>query len=229
MFFWLSFFLLAACHQHDDDGGHDGHDHGAHQHANDHMHQTPFDSLVERFNNPERDAWQKPDAVVAALSLNPASVVADLGAGTGYFSIRIARKVPEGKVFAVDIEPKMVAHVEERARHESLTNVAGIVATPNDPKLPAGVDVVLVVDTYHHIEDRTPYFEKVKAKLSPGGRVVIVDFKKGDLPVGPPDAHKIAPTMVQREMKAAGYQQCREWNELPYQYVLFFGRTCDPS
>lgn len=207
--------------------GHHGH-HGHSSPTANHRFQDP-DRWSKVFDDPERDAWQKPDAVVAALSLNPASVVADLGAGTGYFSIRIARKVPEGKVFAVDIEPKMVAHVEERARHESLTNVAGIVATPNDPKLPAGVDVVLVVDTYHHIEDRTPYFEKVKAKLSPGGRVVIVDFKKGDLPVGPPDAHKIAPTMVQREMKAAGYQQCREWNELPYQYVLFFGRTCDPS
>lgn len=114
--------------------GHHGH-HGHSSPTANHRFQDP-DRWSKVFDDPERDAWQKPDAVVAALSLNPASVVADLGAGTGYFSIRIARKVPEGKVFAVDIEPKMVAHVEERARHESLTNVAGIVATPNDPKLP---------------------------------------------------------------------------------------------
>ncbi|MCB0316291.1 MAG: SAM-dependent methyltransferase, partial [Calditrichaeota bacterium] len=79
MFFWLSFFLLAACQQHDDDGGHDGHDHGAHQHANDHMHQTPFDSLVERFNNPERDAWQKPDWVIGLMGDLEGKTVVDIG------------------------------------------------------------------------------------------------------------------------------------------------------
>jgi ubiquinone/menaquinone biosynthesis C-methylase UbiE len=184
------------------------------------------DRWAKVFDDPERDAWQHPDDVVRELGLSPSGVVADLGAGTGYFSVRLARAVPQGKVYAVDVEPGMVKHVEERARRAKLGNVTGIVAAADDPKLPSGIDVVLVVDTYHHISERTRYFTAVLPKLAPSGRVVIVDFKKGDFPVGPPDAHKISPDSVKSEMEAAGYQQCRSYDALPYQYVLFFAQTC---
>ncbi len=184
------------------------------------------DRWAKVFDDPERDAWQHPDDVVRELGLTPSSVVADLGAGTGYFSMRLARVVPSGKVFAVDIEPGMVEHVKKRAREAKLENVTGIVAAADDPKLPPGVDVVLVVDTYHHLTERTRYFEGVRSKLAPGGRVVIVDFKKGDFPVGPPDAHKIAPDAVKTEMAAAGFRACKSYDALPYQYVLFFAQSC---
>jgi len=178
------------------------------------------------FDDPARDAWQKPDEVLQQLSLRPTDVVADLGAGTGYFSMRIAPQVPQGKVLAVDIEEKLVAYMKERAAKHGVGNLEAVLATPDDPKLPSGVSVVLVVDTYHHIGDRSAYFARVRKSLAPGGRVVIVDFKKGQFPVGPPDAHKLAPDRVQSEMKGAGYQICRSWDGLPYQYLLVFAEKC---
>ncbi len=104
-----------------------------------------------RFEDPERDAWQKPDEVIAALALPPDAKVADLGSATGYFAVRLARAVPKGHVYGVDIEPDMARYLTERARHEGLNNLTAVVGEPADPKLPEPVDLVLVVDTYHHI------------------------------------------------------------------------------
>jgi len=178
------------------------------------------------FDDPKRDAWQKPDEIVKELGLGPADLVADLGAGTGYFSSRLARAVPKGKVFAIDIEPNLIEHMKKRAEREGTPNVEPVLGTASDPKLPPGVQLVLVVDTYHHIGERTDYFRRVRARLQSGGRVVIVDFKKGDLPVGPPDAHKLAPDVVAREMAGAGYVQCKAFDGLPYQYMLTFAEKC---
>ena len=98
-----------------------------------------------------------------------------------------------------------------------------VLASPDDPRLPAhGVDLVLIVDTWHHIDDRLHYLAKLAAGLKPGGRVAVVDFKKGDFPVGPPDAHKLTPEAVTAEFGAAGWAPATHWDELPYQYVLVF-------
>jgi SAM-dependent methyltransferase len=181
---------------------------------------------AKRFDNPERDAWQKPDDVVAMLELKPTDIVADIGAGTGYFVARIAPKVPEGKVLGVDIEPKMVEYLTARAEKDGQTNVVGVVAAMDDPKLPEPVDVILVVNTYHHIEGRTAYFQKQLDKLKDGARVVIVDFKKGELPFGPPPEMKLAPEKVIEELEAAGLKlTTREEEKLPHQYVLVFSKA----
>jgi ubiquinone/menaquinone biosynthesis C-methylase UbiE len=178
------------------------------------------------FDDPKRDAWQKPNDVVRELGLKPDDVVADLGAGTGYFTVRLASAVPKGKVIGIDLEQSLLDHIRERARQKSLTNIETILATPDDPKLPKGVDVLLVVDTYHHISDRVAYFKRVLDRLDTGGRVVIVDYKMGKLPVGPPDGHKIPRSAIDREMSRAGYAMCRAWDGLPYQHVLFYAREC---
>ncbi|GMV13568.1 MAG: class I SAM-dependent methyltransferase [Polyangiaceae bacterium] len=178
------------------------------------------------FDDPKRDAWQKPDEVVKELGLAPADVVADLGAGTGYFSGRLARAVPKGKVFAIDIEPSLVEHMKKRAEREGTANVEPVLGTASDPKLPPGVNVVLVVDTYHHIGERPDYFRRVRERLASGGRVVVVDFKLGKFPVGPPDDHKLAPEVVIKEMGGAGYQKCKAFDGLPYQYMLTFAEKC---
>lgn len=174
------------------------------------------------FDDPARDAWQKPDQVLAELALRPNDVVADLGAGTGYFTTRIARRVPEGRVLAIDIEPDMIDFIRERATRDGVSNVEPVLSTADDPKLPDGVHVVLVVDTYHHISDRTRYFERMRTHLTPDGRLVIVDFKPGKFPVGPPPEHKIPEETTTRELVQAGYRACGRFDGLPYQYMLSF-------
>ena len=176
-----------------------------------------------RFDDPGRDAWQKPDEVLKALALKDDATVADLGAATGYFSVRLARALPKGKVFGVDIEEKMVAYLDERAKKESLPNLVGVLGAPDDPRLPEAVDLVLVVDTFHHLDDRPAYFQRLQAKLKPGGRVAIIDFRRGQ-PMGPPDEHKIPAEEVKRQMEEAGYRLDAEHSFLPNQHFLVFVR-----
>jgi SAM-dependent methyltransferase len=189
-----------------------------------HTHRHSF-SDAERwahvFDDPERDAWQKPHEVIQALAPAPAARVADLGAGTGYFAARLANMLPMGRVYAVDIEPDMVRYLAERAKREGLRNLAAVQGKPDDPALPEKVDLVLLVDVYHHIEDRTRYFRKLAGLLRPDGRVAIVDFKL-DSPQGPPRAARVAREAVLQEMTAAGYALAAEHRFLPYQYFLVF-------
>ena len=175
------------------------------------------------FESEKRDTWQKGDAVVASLKLSKDARVADVGAGTGYFTVRFARQLRSGVVYAVDIEPNMVAWVVKRAKRERLENVVGVVCTASSAKLPGAVDVIFVSNTYHHISERPSYFARLHRKLRKGGRVVIVDFKMGKLPVGPPDSHKIAPDRIIAEMTTAGYRLARrDDTSLPYQHLFEF-------
>jgi len=176
------------------------------------------------FDDPARDEWQKPQALVQALKLTPGTRVADLGAGTGYFSRYLSTAVGnEGTVFAVDTEPNLVVHLRERAEHENTPNVIPILASPDNPRLPAaGVDVVVIVDTYHHVDARRDYFRRLQHSLTRSGRVAIIDWHKRDLPLGPPPSHKLAREQVLEEMAAAGYVLVEEPSVLPYQYFLIF-------
>jgi ubiquinone/menaquinone biosynthesis C-methylase UbiE len=173
------------------------------------------------FDEPERDAWQKPHEVIQALGLKPDAAVADIGAGTGYFAVRLAHLVPKGKVYAVDVEPGMVDYLEKRAQREQLPNLLALEGEPGDPRLPARVDLVLIVDTVHHIEERERYFEKLKSALKPGGRVAIIDFRI-EAKQGPPRHSRIAPERVKSELAAAGYALAQEHGFLPQQYFLVF-------
>jgi ubiquinone/menaquinone biosynthesis C-methylase UbiE len=190
----------------------------------------PFDDVAHWesvFDDPARDAWQKPTEVVAALRLRPGMTVADVGAGTGYFSRHLSRAVGEGgTVFAVDPEPKLVVHLRARAEREGTRNVVPVLASTDDPRLPAaGIDLVLVVDTYHHIDDRVTYFGRLRRVLRPEGRVAVVDWQKRELPVGPDLAHKLAREQVVDEMRQAGWALVEEPDVLPYQYFLVFARS----
>ena len=176
---------------------------------------------AKEFDNPERDAWQKPEEILDALHLQPTSMVADIGAGTGYFSVRIAKRIPEGKVFAADVEPDMVRYLGERAQREYLTNLIPVQASPDAANIPEPVDVVLIVDTYHHIGNRPQYFAKLKSSLRPTGRLAIVDFK-ADSPSGPPAQYRISPERVAEELNAAGYSLIQTLRFLPRQYYLVF-------
>jgi cyclopropane fatty-acyl-phospholipid synthase-like methyltransferase len=189
-----------------------------------HTHQHGF-SGAERwarvFDDPARDRWQKPHQVIDALNLTPDATVADIGAGTGYFAARLARMVPKGRIYAADLEPDMVRYLADRARREGLTNLRPVQASPTSAELPEQVDRVLVVDTYHHIDDRTAYFKRLRDSLRPGGQVAIIDFTL-DSPVGPPKNTRIPADQVSAEMKRAGYAQIAQHGFLPYQYFLVF-------
>ena len=173
------------------------------------------------FDDPARDDWQKPHEVIQALKLAPDAVVADIGAGTGYFAVRLAHMTPQGRVYAVDTEPDMVKYLGERAQKSGLTNLVAVQGAPADPKLPGKVDLVLLVDVYHHIEQRAVYFGKLAGALKPGGVVAIIDFTK-ESPVGPPPGSRIAASAVKAEMTAAGYALATEHGFLPNQYFLVF-------
>ncbi len=193
------------------------------QHGERHF-QHSFDDAAEWsqvFDDPARDAWQKPDQVIRALKLRPDAAVADIGSGTGYFAVRLGRALPLGRIYGADIGPDMVKFLNERAAREKLPNVSSHLAAESDPNLPSAVDLALVVDTYHHVSGRSAYFERLKKKLKPGGRVAVIDFRL-ESPAGPPAEHRIAPERVKSEMERAGYRLAEQHEFLPHQYFLVF-------
>ncbi len=196
-------------------------------HATSHRRFDDVEHWKRVFDDPGRDAWQKRRQVVARLGLAPGATVADIGAGTGYFLPPLSRAVgPAGTVFAAEVEPKLVEYIRRRCEQEGLANVTPILASFDNPRLPHGsLDAALVVDTYHHIDDRIAYFGRFAGLLKAHGRLAIVDWKQGNLPVGPPPRHRIAPGQVIREMRSAGYRLIARPEILPYQYFLIFEPT----
>ena len=178
---------------------------------------------VKTFDDPARDAWQMPDRVIEALRLTPGLAVADVGAGTGYFSTRLARSAAAPRVYAVDVEPSMVAHLAERARRERLANITAVQADVDATNLPEPVDLVLLVDTWHHIPNRVAYFTALTSKLKPGGRLAIIDFRK-DAPQGPPVQFRFTPTQITAELNQAGFELQESHAFLPHQVFLIYQR-----
>ena len=173
-----------------------------------------------------RDGWQQPDRVIEALDLRPGARVADLGAGGGYFTFRLADAVgPEGRVLAVDIDADMTRHLAERARQEGRGNVEVILARHDDPLLPeAGVDLIFTVNTYHHIEDRSAYFARAARSLAPGGRVAVIEYRPEGLfqRIFP---HATLADVIRREMESAGYRLEEQHDFLDRQSFLVFWRA----
>jgi ubiquinone/menaquinone biosynthesis C-methylase UbiE len=190
------------------------------------MHERHGDpaAYIASLEDPARDAYQKPDEVMKALALRQGEVVAEIGSGPGYFTLRFARAVGDaGRVYAVDVSPDMIRALEHRLRDADIRNVVPVLAEPHDPLLPdASVDRFVIVDTWHHVEDRPAYLALLKRMLKPGGQVVHIDFQKRDLPVGPPLEMKISREDLIRQMEEAGFKLSAEHTFLPYQYFLVF-------
>lgn len=175
---------------------------------------------------PDREAWQKPEQVMDALHVAEGTTVADLGAGGGWFTIRLARRVgPNGTVFAVDVQRLMIEAVERRVQREGLTNVRAVLGAPNDPRLPAGrLDAVLIVDAFHEMDDPVGLLRNVARSLTSQGRIGIIDYREGEGGPGPSLEERESPEIVTAAAVKAGLKLAEQHTFLPYQYFLIFGR-----
>jgi len=179
-------------------------------------------AFSKAFDDPERDAWQRPAEVIELLQLAPGDVVADVGTGTGYFVGWLSRAVgPTGKVLALDIEPKMIEFVTQRAQQQKLSNVEPRQVAADDPGLaPGSVARVLIVDTWHHIDDRAHYAAKLLSALAPGGQIWIVDFTP-DADIGPPARYRVPAEQAVSELQAGGlHAEIVQGETLPKQYIV---------
>lgn len=215
----------SAAHTDGHNGGHagghtDGHGNGHHHGGMPHRFERAAD-WVNKFEGPERDAWQKPQTLIAALGDVRGKTVVDLGAGTGYFLPHLSRAVgPSGQVLALDVEADMVRHMQARAEREGLKNVRAQKSEGDDPKLAAGsADRVLIVDVWHHIPARGEFAKKLAAALRKDGAIYLVDFKL-DSERGPPKKHKLTPESVMADLKAGGLVCELLKVDLPDQYVV---------
>ena len=187
------------------------------------LHRDPK-SYIGALEDPKRDAYQKPHEVIHALGLKPGEIVADIGAGSGYFTFHLARHVGDkGKVYAVDVSPDMVRHLNRRIRESKASNVITILADPDDPLLPdQSVNRFFICDVWHHVDNQTKYLSLMKKMLKPGGEIVMIDFHKKELPFGPPLQMKIAREDLIKQMETNGFRLSKEHTFLPHQYFLVF-------
>ena len=178
--------------------------------------------MLGRLEDPGRARWQRPARLIRAIGLRRGQTVAEIGAGTGYLVRRLARALgPEGRVYAVDVEPRMLPILVARLRRGGLANVTPVLGLDDDPLLPArSCDLVLVVNTYHHFPGGPRYLRRLRRLLRPGGRLVNVDFDRRETPVGPPVERRVARETFLRHARQAGLRLSREVTFLPYQYCL---------
>jgi arsenite methyltransferase len=181
-------------------------------------------AYIAHLEDPKRDAYQKPEEVVQALHIKEGEVIADIGAGSGYFTFRLAQAAGEtGRVYAVDVSPDMIVHLNRRVRDLHSRNIVTVLCAPDDPLLADGsVNRFFICDTWHHIGGHAKYLALLKRMLKPGGQVIMVDFKKAKTPVGPPMEMRISRDDLVREMEANGFQIAAEHNFLEYHYFLVF-------
>lgn len=183
----------------------------------------PAAAWLER---PEREQEEAPSKAVEALDLKPGMVVADVGVGTGYYAFRMAPKVGDaGRVLGVDIQPEMLAKLKSKADALGIRNVEGVLGTEQDPKLPKeGVDLVLMVDVYHEFEFPYEMMAAIRSSLKPGGRVVLVEYRKEDPKVPIKEVHKMSEAQIRKEMEAAGLTWVKTVATLPWQHLVVFAK-----
>ncbi|MGB3776443.1 MAG: class I SAM-dependent methyltransferase [Leeuwenhoekiella sp.] len=204
------------------DAEHDGkrNMHDSTKTANEYMHRSSTQDLIKRFESPERDAYQKPELVLEYLGNVEGKKIMDIGAGSGYFSIKLAEK--GARVIAADVSDEFQKILKKRIEDNSIENIELRKIPYDSPNMADNeMDMVLIVNTYHHIENRSDYFKKVKKGIKPNGELIVIDFFKKEIPVGPPVSHKVDLETVKKEMKEAGYTQLDiNTHLLPYQFIL---------
>jgi ubiquinone/menaquinone biosynthesis C-methylase UbiE len=174
----------------------------------------------------DRETWQKPDLIMDALGIADGAIVADLGSGSGWFTVRLARRVgPNGFVYAVDMQQPMIEATERRVEREGFKNVRAILGRPDDPLLPDGsLDAVMIVDTYRDMKRPVALLQNLTRALKPQGRIGIIDYKKVDGGPGPSLRERVDPSTVERDVRTAGLRVIRRETFLPYQFLLIVGK-----
>jgi ubiquinone/menaquinone biosynthesis C-methylase UbiE len=179
---------------------------------------------------PEREQEEQPQKLIHLMDLRPSDVVADIGAGTGYFSFRMAVKVPDGKVLAVDIQPEMLELLKRAAQARDVTNVEPVLGKVDDPQLPeGGVDVALLVDAYHEFDHPLEMMQGIVRGLRPGGRVVLVEYRGEDPDVPIKPLHKMTEAQAKKEMAAVGLKHVQTLEDLPRQHVMIFRKPLEKT
>jgi ubiquinone/menaquinone biosynthesis C-methylase UbiE len=178
-------------------------------------------------DRPDRQAEEKPDLAIRELSLKPGMIVADIGAGTGYYSIRIAKRVtPGGRVLSDDIQPEMLARLRANAKAENVTNIATILGSESDPHLPLDtVDLAIMVDVYHELSRPQRMLQHIRAALKPDGQLVLLEYRKEDPSVPIRPEHKMSLADVKAEIEPEGYVFVKSVETLPWQHMIFFKRA----
>lgn len=195
------------------------HKHTKHS-ANEFMHQSSTEELIKRFESNERDEYQNPEKVIAFLGDLSNKTIMDIGAGSGYFSTKLAKHAK--KVIAADVNQEFLDYIQKRVESNGLSNIELRKIPYDNPSVEdKEVDIIFMVNTYHHIENRSDYFAKAKKGLAENGELVIIDFFKKETPVGPPVTHKVAKEDIIEELKQAGYNSFDvNVDVLPYQYII---------
>ena len=175
---------------------------------------------------PEREREEAPSKAIAALEIKPGQVVADVGAGSGYYTVRLAERVgPSGKVFATDIQPQMVTLLRQRVDRDRLGQVEVVQATETDPRLPSGqLDLIVMVDVYHELSRPQEVLRQLRAALKPDGRLVLIEFRKESAWVPIREEHKMSVQEARLELEAESYRFDRVIDVLPWQHILVFRR-----
>jgi ubiquinone/menaquinone biosynthesis C-methylase UbiE len=196
------------------------------KHGIDPTHMRPFADVEKYIAFLERESrakWQKPDEIVAALHLKGTETIFDLGAGSGYFTFRFAKALPDGKVVAADTEPEMIRHIHHKAMTEGIRNVHATIIKTDDPGVTADADVVFLCDVLHHVADKAAWLKKLTTEMKAGARLVLIEFKEGKLPEGPPESAKIGHDQLLASVTKAGLKLVSdEARMLPYQTFMIF-------
>jgi SAM-dependent methyltransferase len=178
---------------------------------------------IDFLERSDRVAWQKPDAVIQELHLLGRETIADVGAGSGYFTFRLVWALPQGMVYAIDIEPEMLRHIHHKALTEGISNIQVIKSAPDDPKVPLDADLVFVCDVIHHVKDREVWLKKLSSQMKKGAKLVVIEFKEGDLPEGPPPSLKIPRDRLIDMIVESNFKlEMEKPDFLPYQTFLIF-------
>ena len=179
-------------------------------------------SWLER---PEREREERTDLLLKALNLKPTDVVADIGAGTGFFTFLMAPKLPKGNVLAVDIQPEMITYLNEGKTKRKITNVQPVLGTESNPKLSANsIDMAILIDAYHEFSYPREMMDHIVSALKPGGRIVLVEYRAEDPTVQIKELHKLSVAQATKEMKAVGLKLLKNDDRLPQQHIMFFGK-----
>ncbi len=173
---------------------------------------------------PERESEENPDLAVSLLGLKPGMIVADIGAGVGYYSVRFAAKVgPAGKVFATDLQPEMLRLMRKRLERDHITNIEPVLGSETESKLPdQSLDMVVLVDVYHEFSEPRKMLASIRQALKPNGRLVLLEFRKEDPKVPIREEHKMSVAVVKQELAADGFTLDKLVTDLPWQHIFFF-------